>query len=293
MTGSVIAKILSDNDLNAHQLANKLGVHPTRIYDLLSGKRSVITPKFAETIRNSFPRYSRAWLLSGEGDPYGDAQSEPTCPKCHRCVEDAEVIEEIPYASKDIVEAREIDLQKEVLSGSTLLGTTSLSQILQRFDYIQPVISGDMSPFFKLGDLVFLRFLPADAELVDGEVYSIDTVKWGGRLRRVKIEGDGCYRLTATNKGYDDILLRREDIRSVAIVVHLLRTGCSPSYSLLNDFESQSRNMSQVLNQQDELIAEIRKQNERNEKLIDYIIDRGRRRDDEKEKEQNDNPLGL
>lgn len=271
-----IDKILKDKNLKPAQFAKKIAIHPTRVYDLLSGKIGSITQKLADGIVESFPEYSRTWLITGEGSPYDEYKNMGTCPVCADRIDEAEVIEEIPYTPKSIVEARNLDIEKLVRTGSQTLEKRSIVDLLDNFDYAQPVISGAMSPYFKRGDTLFLRFLPEGAELVDGEVYSVDTPQYGCLLRRVKVEGD-TLRLIATCKGYEDILVKRSDVMSVALVIHLLRTGFTPSYDL--EEPSSKKNIQQVLDAQDQLIAEIRAQNEevreqnrRNHELVEHII---------------------
>lgn len=267
----IVAKILSDNGLNPSQFAKSLGIHPTRIYDLQSGKISVITSKLAETIVDHYPMYSRAWLMSGEGEPLADPHAGTPAPAHADIIEEADVLEEIPFAPKAVLEERGKSLKPMVRQGSDKLETKNMADLLESFDYISPVISMAMAPLFKLGDYVFLRFLPRDAEVIDGEIYSIDTNRYGCILRRVKVE-EGGYRLKALKRGYDDILVAREEVFSFAIVVHLLRTGSGYSMDVVDESEEARRNIRQVLNAQDELIAEIREQNKRMEGLVNHLI---------------------
>ena len=252
------------------ELADVIGVKQSQISMMMNGRRDIRSVHVDK-------------LIAAYGDIVSqfitDGSKASICPSCADRIEEAEIVEEKPFATKEAVESRELDLRKAVESGSAVLARKSLADFVQPFDYAQPVISSAMAPFFKVGDLLLLRFLPEGAEMIDGEVYSIDTSAFGCLLRRIKKEPDGRYRLCATNKGFDDIILPPSGIRSVALIVHLLRTGFSPSYDLTESFTASSRNMQQVLDAQDQLIAEIREQNaevreqnRRNHELVNHII---------------------
>lgn len=267
--------------LNYKELRRRLGISLTDLVSVLGVNQPTISA--LETGRKDTTQRHIDLLVAKYGDIVlryvYEGESSSICPVCADRIEDAEVIEEIPYTPKDVVESREIDLQKAVEGRSERVEHKNLIDLLQPFDYIQPVISAAMAPFFKVGDLLFLRFLPKDAELIDGEVYSIDTMKYGCILQRVKLEGEGLYRLKATNTGFDDILIHSEEIRSVALVIHLLRTGFSPAYDLADTFNASAQNMNRILDAQDKLIEEIRAQNEevreqnrRNHELVEHII---------------------
>ncbi len=68
----VIEKVLSLENKKPATLAKEINVHPTQIYDMLSGKTKNITIYMADKIRSAYSKYSRTWLITGEGDMYAD-----------------------------------------------------------------------------------------------------------------------------------------------------------------------------------------------------------------------------
>lgn len=64
----VIGCILEHEKLKAATFATSIGAKATQIYDLQSGKTKKISPLMAEKIINTYPSYSRIWLLTGEGE---------------------------------------------------------------------------------------------------------------------------------------------------------------------------------------------------------------------------------
>ncbi|WP_298113206.1 S24 family peptidase [uncultured Bacteroides sp.] len=65
----VINFILEREKLKAGTFAKTIGVTPTQIYDLLSGKTKKISESVANKIVTAFPIYNKVWVLTGSGSP--------------------------------------------------------------------------------------------------------------------------------------------------------------------------------------------------------------------------------
>jgi len=69
--------------LNAKQLADNIGVTPTQIYDIRSGKTKSITESIADKILLKYSEYSKSWLLTGEGEMLkSGSEKKPIDPDC-------------------------------------------------------------------------------------------------------------------------------------------------------------------------------------------------------------------
>ena len=68
-TFEIISFILEKEEKKAGTFAKEIGVKPTQIYDLQSGKIKRISEGIANKILLVYPKYDKAWLLSGEGEP--------------------------------------------------------------------------------------------------------------------------------------------------------------------------------------------------------------------------------
>lgn len=68
MSISIIGTILNELGLKPASFARLIGVHPTQIYDLISGKTKSISNAMADKILNKYPQFNRLYLLTGEGD---------------------------------------------------------------------------------------------------------------------------------------------------------------------------------------------------------------------------------
>lgn len=65
-----IESLLKHIGKNAKQFADSVGVTPTQIYDLRSGKTKNITEGIADKILSKYSDYSKSWLMTGEGSMY-------------------------------------------------------------------------------------------------------------------------------------------------------------------------------------------------------------------------------
>lgn len=64
---TIIEDILSYLSANPNAFAKSIGIHPTQVYDLKSGKIKHISPTVADKIISVYPCFNRLWLLTGEG----------------------------------------------------------------------------------------------------------------------------------------------------------------------------------------------------------------------------------
>lgn len=72
----VIEKLLNEIGIKAATFAKNIGVTPTQIYDLQSGKIKKISEPIADKIMKVYPEFSKVWLLTGEGEMLSD-KSKP------------------------------------------------------------------------------------------------------------------------------------------------------------------------------------------------------------------------
>ena len=79
MTGQeIINSVLSELDIKAPTLAEKIGVLYQRIFDLQKGKTKKVSSQLANAIIKVYPQFQLSWLLTGEGNMLTDAPSQ-TC----------------------------------------------------------------------------------------------------------------------------------------------------------------------------------------------------------------------
>ena len=195
----------------------------------------------------------------------------------------AEVAEEItecnaviPYINKELVQRRDADIRAIVLNDSEELEHKKVHSFFSNVNYIQKVITAAMMPLFQPGDLLFVKFLPDNAKLISGAIYLLDTKTYGAMVRQVYVDGD-TFRLHSMNPEFEELIVKRSEVFSISLVDKMLRSDFNmpseiPDY--IQMFQAKEK-------QTDELINELRKQNERMEaerarqdKLIEKLLDR-------------------
>lgn len=67
-TKEIIQTILERERISASAFAKFIGITPTQIYDLQSGKIKKISAGIGNKITAKYPQYSLSWLLTGEGE---------------------------------------------------------------------------------------------------------------------------------------------------------------------------------------------------------------------------------
>lgn len=68
MNNSIIDMVLSELGMKPGTFAKAIGVHPTQIYDLQKGKTKNISGEMADKIIDAFPKFSKTFLRTGEGE---------------------------------------------------------------------------------------------------------------------------------------------------------------------------------------------------------------------------------
>ena len=195
----------------------------------------------------------------------------------------------MPFVSNDIVQSRDIDIRSLVEKSPEELEQFTLSKVFKGVDYIQRVITEAMEPYYFPGDYLLVHFMPAQGDILSGATYLVDTKVYGAMLRKVYVRENG-YTLKPHNPEFDEVFIERENVYSIGIVVSMFRTNtnltlASNLSTLVKSRDEQIKRMveaqQQMLDAQDELIAEIREQSKRMERiqqrqdaLVDKIINK-------------------
>ncbi len=77
---TLIEAILDHLDIKATPFAKSIGVHPTQIFDLKSGKIKNISQSIADKILKVYPDFNRTWLLTGDGEMLRSSDSTKMIP---------------------------------------------------------------------------------------------------------------------------------------------------------------------------------------------------------------------
>lgn len=176
----------------------------------------------------------------------------------------------VPFVGKNLAASPDFNIRELVKSNSPLLEKFPFNKMVKGIDYIQTVITMAMAPRYLPGDYLFVSFND-ETQIVSGKIYLVDTRLYGTVFRHVYIEEDG-YTLKAANPEFKDIFVKKEDIYSISSVPISVNTNTSLTSEVNLSVMVQQRDAAlrefvdsnqQLIKSQDELIAEVRKQNER------------------------------
>lgn len=237
---------------------------------------TIIDPEIIEEAKD----LGRQEVLNGHS--HCVAKPDAICPR-------GDVARRIPFVSKEIASSPNYDIRKLVREGSPLLDLFPLFKMINGVDYVQTVITMAMAPRYMPGDYLFISF--DEGQVHSGKLYLVDTKTYGTVLRHVyKDNVKGGYRLTARNPEFADVFVSFEDVYSVNSVLLHVNTNTSLTSEVnlaeevrkrdqqIKELTSSHRELitaqAQVLQNQAELIAEIRESSKRQDALVDKIINK-------------------
>lgn len=205
----LINDILSTTNMNASQFAKSIGVHPTQIYDLQSGKTKSISPAMANKILNAYPAFNKLWLLTGEGDMLNET------------IEVEEVEKDEPQVGEEyLVPLVPVGAFAGSLSGFDIQGTDARNcelvvSPIPRMDWAVEVVGDSMESEYPNGSRVFVKKVNSAIFLEWGCVYVIDTDN-GLVMKSIRPSRDpDCITCVSLNPRYAPFDVPKESIRAM------------------------------------------------------------------------------
>lgn len=158
----------------------------------------------------------------------------------------------------DWVNSREIDHSQNAFN---------IASILRRTKFVIQMSNSAMSPTLYQNEYVFLKPFASTSEIIDGEIYGIETASRGVLIRFLYDDGD-CYLARPKNtREFGDLRIPKTDANLFHIVFH-----GSTHLSSLPDNEGE---MIEQLSRQGDyitsLIDEVGKAGQRVDRLIDMV----------------------
>lgn len=258
--------------MSLNKLAKEIGITTSQtFYDIKAGKHG-ISKDLAEKIKARYLNISMAWLLTGEGEMLL-TDDEVITPEPIEADGDASI--SIPVVTDVVLSKRGIDIKHYIEKNGSELQSIDPYKLFEGAEFAVEMFKDSMAPDIMAGDKVILQFLPKDAKLQSGAMYFINSIPYADVVRDVFIDGD-IVTLKARNKRYGDIVLNiKTDILRVANVLGIYRNTFSSSYAQLDELrERKDAQIDRFLDSNNMLIEEIRRQNERQDKLIDKLIEK-------------------
>lgn len=259
--------------------AKKIKTNKTNLSSAMNGNEKYLSDSLFSKIHSTFNMFNLQWMLTGRGEmlilsdtTIEDAEiiGEQSNIQCHDTrpltAEECELCPaRLPYVKGELVQARDVNIRKLVENEADKLEHRSIKQIIGNPDYVQKVITEAMMPTFQPGDLLFIQFLPAQAKIISGAIYLIDTRVYGAMVRQVFVEQD-YYILHSKNPEYKELKLKKQDVYSFSLVLHSLRSDFKISKTSPDGaevFKKREKQLERLLSMHEQALAEIRIQNER------------------------------
>lgn len=281
--------------LNQSEFAERIGVTQSNFSAILNGKRPC-GDSIINKILLSFDNIDDKWLLYGEGEMLKSNNSIGTAinngtnngniigynngnvSNNSNDVEEVDA-EVIPYVDTALARKRNFNIAKAINNDSELLKQRTLDELFAPISFIIKMNDNSMSDEIRQGDLLFVKFIPKDANIISGKIYLIDTNSYGTLVRQVYVNEDS-FTLHAFNPSYEDIIITRDDIFNFCIVEHSLRSSflipdntistiaaesAKQVSMLIAETKEQSKRLDQERARQDKLL-------EKQSELIDILL---------------------
>lgn len=158
----------------------------------------------------------------------------------------------------DWVNSREIDHSQNAFN---------IASILRRTKFVIQMNNSAMSPTLYQNEYVFLKPFASTSEIIDGEIYGIETASRGVLIRFLYNDGDYYLARPKNTREFGDLRIPKNGVNLFHIVFH-----GSPHLSSLPDNEGEM--IEQLARQGDyisSLIDEVGKAGQRVDRLIDMV----------------------
>ena len=220
-TGSEILKeLLQREGINSNQLASKMKLNRTQpIYDILNGKIKKISDNYADKILDEYPDYNKVWLLTGEGEMLKSNSNNETL----------DINAGLPLVPFEYIAGYGEDNQGIKLDECTRYIIPEFENVGAEF--LVRVGGSSMYPKYSSGDILACKKIHEITFFQWGKIYVIDSAQ-GQMIKRVcEHEDDEKIWLISDNKDklsndkekYAPFAIRKDDIRSLSIVLGVVR----------------------------------------------------------------------
>ena len=188
-TPEIISKLLNDTGLKASQFAKSVGLVPTQIYDLQTGKTKKISPDVAEKILNTYPQYQKTWLLTGETPVIKDNSKE---------IEPVISLNSgTPYYNVDFLGGFDMIFNDQTINPEYYIQFKPYEKATCWCN----ITGHSMEPEINSGDIIALRRIEDFSFIPYGEIYAIVTKNDMRTIKRIgPSDNPDNYTLIPTNK---------------------------------------------------------------------------------------------
>jgi len=214
----ILENVASHLNMTIAELSESIGYdRPQAFYDVINGKTKRISATMANKIKMSYPKFNLSWLLTGDGDM--ETQIMVSQETSHISVIS------LPMIPFDAVAGYDgLDHDGVILSKCVQYSIPDFSE--KGAEFVIRVSGNSMYPKYSNGDILACRKVRDILFFQWGKDYVIDSSQ-GTMIKRVYEDKSNLemIRLYSDNKEfYPEFVMPKSDIRSLSIVVGLIRT---------------------------------------------------------------------
>lgn len=270
-----------EHNLSQAELSEVLGVHQPVISNMTNGRR-VIRLEHIEKLRAKYGDIVDSYRTDGPSAvkpatmsplPSSTIVGQVSDVQRGYDVEEAMIVEQPPIIPDAIARKAEIDILKWAESNEAdhSKNAFDILDILKKTAFIIKMTNNAMAPALYQNELVFLKPLPSNTLITDGDPYGIDTNNRGILIRHLYDRGDHYLARPKNRREYGDIQIPKHSVIRVYLPLfhgsdHL---AAIPNTDI--DLAQRDKQISQQGTQITSLINQLDKSGERMDRLIDML----------------------
>lgn len=217
-----IKEFIDYKGINVSAFERKAGFSNGAFASQLKNKRSIGIDKL-ENILNEFPELSSEWVLRGKGDMVISSEN------VRKLLGKPSVSYGTTEQKRIGIPLIPIDAIAGIASGDVSVTEMEceeydIPEFNAKADYMIRISGNSMAPTYNTGDIVACKKLPTNTFFQWGKVYVLDTIQ-GPLCKRVNPsdKGDGYLLIESDNPKYKSFNLPVSEIRSLGLVIGLVR----------------------------------------------------------------------
>lgn len=247
-----IVDILKNSPLTSYKIAKDTGISEATIGNYRKGK-TIPTMANAKILAEYFNNTPKDLSISD------DIPTEEV------------PVAELPVLPAPLIDTPNISIWKEIQANQSQFEKINLLNLIRDVDVVYRVLSDMMTPNVAVGDLLFLKVLPNNIRVLNGECYFVDTRIFGGVVRYVFDEGDH-YKLIAPNKAFADTEVAKEDVINIFQIRGRFSNRINrPDYMGNKQIKKQSQQITSLVDSVNNLVTATIDEGKRTDKVLEML----------------------
>lgn len=267
-----IRRFCADKGLNQTDFGDIIGVEQSVVSHMARGLRK-IRLEHLEKLREKYGDVVDEYRTDRKPQPQAVMSPNPITLQdvqgSYTAEQPAPTVIAVPLVPDKVVRDPNTDVMEwlENADADHTRNAFNVASILRRTKFVIQMNNNAMAPILYLNEYIFLRPFAEDSEIIDGEIYGIESKERGILIRFLYDDGD-CYLTRPKNtREFGDIRIPKAGTRLYHIVFH----GATHLSSMPDDGELVRKQLNQQSEYVSSLIGELGKSGARQDKLIEML----------------------